>query len=194
MTEAFNFKLINAKDTMCFKIFFFILYFGCSIFCSLEGVEVSSPELINPPKAVEVSITDHAIKINGQMIEYTAIAGIMALKDEKNNNPKASIFFVAYLKKNSPAEKPRPLTFCFNGGPGAASVWLHMGALGPKRVSLDQDKFTPPPYSYIDNEYSLLDISDLVFIDPVSTGYSRAAPGEDVKQFHGIYPPIHHSL
>lgn len=177
---------------MYFKIFLFISCFFCpAYFDILEGQEtpLSAPATPQPPQLAEASTTDHVIKIKGQTLEYTAIAGTLNLKDEKGQ-PKASIFFVAYLKKTDPIEKQRPLTFCFNGGPGAAAVWLHMGMLGPKRVLLNQDKFTPPPYSYIDNEYSLLDTSDLVFIDPVSTGYSRAAPGEDLKQFHGVEEDI----
>ena len=78
-------------------------------------------------------------------------------------------------------------TFAFNGGPGAASIWLHMGALGPKRVVMGPNgEQPPPPYRLVDNEFSLIDLTDLVFIDPVTTGYSRNAPGEDPKQFHGL--------
>ena len=85
----------------------------------------------------------------------------------------------------------RPITFTFNGGPGSASVWLHMGAFGPRRVVLaDEGWAPPPPYQLVDNDESLLDVTDLVFIDPVSTGYSRAVPGEDAKQFHGVQEDI----
>ena len=85
----------------------------------------------------------------------------------------------------------RPITFSFNGGPGSSSVWLHLGLLGPRRVLMyDEGNALPPPYKLIENEYSLLDNSDLVFIDPVSTGYSRAVPGEDPKQFHGFKEDI----
>lgn len=84
------------------------------------------------------------------------------------------------------APNKRPITFAFNGGPGSSSVWLHLGMLGPQRVKLDSDAGTlPPPHELIPNEYSLLDVTDIVFIDPVSTGFSRPAKGEDKKQFHG---------
>ncbi len=165
----------------------------CFLFSTLplEGVENPSIETlqIQPPDQEEVTSTEHKITLQGRDIEYTAIAGMMNLLNDKSQ-PKAGIFYVAYIKKSSPEENPRPISFCFNGGPGAAAVWLHMGMLGPKRVVLNSDSFTPPPYSYIDNEYSLLDVSDLVFIDPVSTGYSRASPGEDAKQFHGVEEDI----
>jgi carboxypeptidase C (cathepsin A) len=86
----------------------------------------------------------------------------------------------------------RPVTFTFNGGPGAASIWLHLGALGPRRVEMgDAGALLAPPYKLVDNEYSLLDVTDLVFIDPVTTGYSRAVPGEPDKQFHGVEEDIH---
>ena len=85
----------------------------------------------------------------------------------------------------------RPITFTFNGGPGSASVWLHLGAFGPRRVEMgDAGALLPPPYKLVDNESSLLDVTDLVFIDPVSTGYSRAVPGEAPKQFHGIQEDV----
>jgi len=126
------------------------------------------------------------LKIGGQEIKYTATAGTILLKLE-DGTPKASIFYVAYAKDDVGDASQRPLTFSFNGGPGSASVWLHLGLLGPRRVQMgDAGTLLPPPYKLVDNDVSLLDISDLVFIDPVSTGYSRAVPGEAPKQFHGI--------
>src|ERR1700686_3122651 len=96
------------------------------------------------------------------------------------------MFFVASTLDGQEAGK-RPLTFSFNGGPGSSSVWLHLGALGPKRVMMNAEGSPlPPPYKFADNEYSILDLTDLVFIDPVSTGYSRAIPEKDAKDFHGI--------
>ncbi|MFN3983784.1 MAG: S10 family serine carboxypeptidase-like protein, partial [Caldilinea sp.] len=103
-------------------------------------------------------------------------------EDEKR---KADVFFVAYTVA-AEAGRERPVTFCFNGGPGSSSVWLHMGMLGPKRVELPAEPVVPrPPTRVIGNPYSLLDVTDLVFIDPVSTGYSRPAEGEKKEQFHG---------
>jgi len=146
------------------------------------------PKEEKKPPAPEEKIvqTKHSLKIEGQEIKYTATAGTILLKLE-DGTPKASIFYVAYTKDNVSDGSQRPLTFSFNGGPGSASVWLHLGLLGPRRVQMgDAGALLPPPYKLVDNDVSLLDISDLVFIDPVSTGYSRAVPGEAPKQFHGV--------
>src|ERR1700746_2024602 len=134
--------------------------------------------------------TKHAIKIGGQEIKYTATAGTILLKLE-DGTPKASVFYVAYTRDDVSDSAKRPVTFTFNGGPGSASIWLHLGAFGPRRVEMgDAGALLPPPYKLVDNEYSLLDVTDLVFIDPVSTGYSRAVPGEAPKQFHGVQEDI----
>lgn len=138
----------------------------------------------------EISITDHSIKINGKIIKYRATAGYMAMKDESGKH-KASIFYVAYTRSDSGDVSKRPLTFAFNGGPGSAAVWLHMGALGPKRVPmLDDVKPVHAEGKYINNEFTWLDFTDLVFIDPVSTGYSRPAQGVAKKEFHGVTEDI----
>jgi carboxypeptidase C (cathepsin A) len=134
----------------------------------------------------KVSKTQHSITIGGRNIAYTATAGTMTLRKE-DGTPTASIFYIAYVKDGNEDPAHRPLTFAFNGGPGSSSVWLHMGTLGPKRVVMDANGSpTPPPYRFTDNEYSVLDLTDLVFIDPVSTGYSRAVPEADAKNFHGF--------
>lgn len=131
-------------------------------------------------------VTDHQIVINGETIAYTATAGTYVMREE-DGKAKGEIFYMAYHRKGQKDPGKRPLTFSFNGGPGSSSVWLHLGVLGPKRVLMDdQGNPSPPPYQLVDNAYSLLDKSDLVFIDPISTGYSRAVPGEDPKQFHGF--------
>lgn len=136
------------------------------------------------------SVTHHAITIGDQRIEYTAKAGTLVLENEAGE-PQASIFYVAYMKKGVPDAAKRPLTFSFNGGPGSASVWLHLGVLGPRRVVMDDEGHAlPPPYRLEDNASSLLDVTDLVFIDPVSTGYSRPAPGKEEKDFHGLEEDI----
>ena len=132
-----------------------------------------------------ISQTDHTITLEGKKIDYQATAGTMVLKDE-DGKPQASIFYMAYIKTGEDAVK-RPLTFCFNGGPGSSSVWLHMGAFGPRRVNFtDEGQPLPPPAKLVDNEGSILDLTDLVFIDPVSTGFSRAADEKNAKQFHGV--------
>lgn len=137
-----------------------------------------------------ISTTRHTITLDGQKIPYTATAGNLVLKDDEGK-AKASVFFVAYVKDGVKDPAGRPVTFSFNGGPGAASLWVHLGAFGPKRVERTEEGMgLPPPGRLIDNEYSILDLTDLVFIDPVSTGYSRPAPGEDPKQFHGVRQDI----
>jgi carboxypeptidase C (cathepsin A) len=144
-----------------------------------------------PPTPEEKVVqTKHSVKIGGQEIKYTATAGTILLKLE-DGTPKASVFYVAYTKDDVSDAAKRPVTFTFNGGPGSASIWLHLGAFGPRRVEMgDAGALLPPPYKLVDNEYSLLDVTDLVFIDPVSTGYSRAVPGEAPKQFHGIQEDV----
>ena len=130
--------------------------------------------------------TKHSVTIGGRKIDYTAIAGTIVLRDVEDK-PTADIFYIAYTKDDVEDRSARPVTFSFNGGPGSSSVWLHLGLLGPRRVLLEDDGSPlPPPYKMIDNEYSMLDETDLVFIDPVSTGYSRPAKPEDAKKFHGV--------
>src|SRR5467141_2974544 len=151
-----------------------------------KAAEKPKEEKKPPVPEEKVVQTKHSLKIGGQEIKYTATAGTILLKLE-DGTPKASIFYVAYAKDDVSDASQRPLTFSFNGGPGSASVWLHLGLFGPRRVQMgDAGTLLPPPYKLVDNDVSLLDISDLVFIDPVSTGYSRAVPGEAPKQFHGV--------
>ena len=130
-----------------------------------------------PPPEDKVSKTQHTVRIGGQEIKYTATAGTMVLKTEEGQ-PKASIFYIAYTKNDVADAGQRPVCFTFNGGPGSSSVWLHLGAFGPRRVEMgDVGNLAAPPWKLVDNESSLLDVTDLVFIDPVTTGYSRPAPG-----------------
>jgi carboxypeptidase C (cathepsin A) len=139
-----------------------------------------------PPAVERLSKTQHTITIKGQSIPYTATAGTLVLKHE-DEKPLASIFFVAYTRDDVPDKSKRPVTFTFNGGPGSSSVWLHLGALGPKRVVMPPDGEQPvPPYRLAENEDTPLVFTDLVFIDPVTTGFSRHAPGENPAQFHSV--------
>ena len=134
----------------------------------------------------KISVTQHEVTIQGHKLSYTATAGTLLLKEE-NGKECASVFYIAYTSGDASDHSKRPVTFSFNGGPGSSSVWLHLGLLGPKRVKLDEFGRQPsPPYTLVGNEFSLLDKTDLVFIDPVSTGYSRAAEEKEAKQFHGI--------
>ncbi|MBW6475037.1 MAG: hypothetical protein K0B14_18060, partial [Anaerolineaceae bacterium] len=136
------------------------------------------------------SKTQHSIIIDGNKLEYTVTAGTIILKEENVENgevAKASIFYIAYTLDGFENSADRPVTFSFNGGPGSSSVWMHLGLLGPKRVLFDDDgNPLPPPYKLIDNEFTLLSHTDLVFIDPVSTGYSRTVPKEKPDQFHSL--------
>jgi len=135
--------------------------------------------------AYELSVTKHQLKIGSQVLSYTATAGYMPVKDE-NDSIKAKLFFVAYTKDGESEPGKRPILFAYNGGPGSASLWLHMGALGPKRVVIgDSGNIPAPPYQYVDNEYTWLDKTDIVFIDPMLTGYTRPVGRNDKSQFTG---------
>ncbi len=134
----------------------------------------------------ELSETTNSVTINGVSVKYNATAGTLVIKDEEGK-AHVSFFFVAYTRLDATNAGERPVTFSFNGGPGSSSVWLHLGVLGPRRVFLKEDgSLPPPPFRLIDNQYSLLDESNLVFIDPVSTGFTRAVPGEDARKYHGV--------
>jgi carboxypeptidase C (cathepsin A) len=137
-------------------------------------------------KQGDLSITHHQVKIGGQVINYTATAGYMLIKDE-TDSLKAKLFFTAYTREGVTDLSKRPILFAYNGGPGSASLWLHMGALGPKKVIMNDDG-SPlgPPYRYADNEYTWLDKTDIVFIDPMLTGYTRPAGKNDKSQFTGF--------
>ncbi len=148
-----------------------------------------------------------SVTIGGRRIPYNAVAGTLVIHskgwedtdaleaaanpddkgDDKDDKPKAeaSMFYVAYFKSGAPSAN-RPITFLFNGGPGSSTVWLHMGAFGPQRVQTLDERHTPAPYSLINNDQSLLDASDLVFIDAPGTGFSRIAGKEKEKAFYGV--------
>lgn len=130
-------------------------------------------------------ITHHSARISGQEIAYTATAGTYVIRND-SGAPKASFFYVAYTKDGVDDVSKRPVAFVYNGGPGSASLFTHMG-LGPKRVVLTDDGHgMPAPYRITDNEDSFLDATDLVFIDAVSTGFSRPVPGQNPSQFYGV--------
>lgn len=134
----------------------------------------------------ESSVTDHSIKVGGQTIAYKATAGTLLLKDD-SGEAQASVFYTAYTKADVKDASTRPLTFAYNGGPGSASLWLHMGALGPRRVLTADPSATPnAPFKLVDNAYSILDKTDLVMIDPVGTGFSRAVGKAKDKDYYGV--------
>ena len=136
-------------------------------------------------KEVPPVVTHHQITLNGKALNYTATTGRLPIK-RGDGKIEAEMFFVAYTLDGQEAAK-RPLTFAFNGGPGSATIWLHMGALGPKRVEMKADGTMPPaPYRITDNQSTLLDKSDIVLIDAIGTGYSRAGSPELFKKFWGV--------
>ncbi len=130
-------------------------------------------------------VTHHQVMLDGKLLKYTATAGRLPIK-RGDGKIEAEMFFVAYILDGQDAGK-RPLTFAFNGGPGSATIWLHMGALGPRRALMQPDGLMPAaPYHIADNPYTLLDKSDLVLVDAISTGFSRAANAELAKKFLGV--------
>ncbi|HXT14197.1 MAG TPA: hypothetical protein VN706_01120 [Gemmatimonadaceae bacterium] len=135
--------------------------------------------------AVEhISTTHHTVVINGKTIPYTANAGTMVIRDD-NGKPKGTVFYISYTKDQT-EPTTRPVTFFFNGGPGSASVWLDMGLMAPRHPEMGPNGAQPaPPYDLVDNPYSPLDVTDLVQIDAMMTGYSRPAPGVKVSDFTG---------
>ena len=137
-----------------------------------------------PIPQAEVSTTKHSAKIGGQTINYTANAGTMQLRDE-NNKPIALFGFTSYTKDG--ADRSRPIIFSYNGGPGSSSYWLHMGVMGPKRIVVEDPGATPAaPYQIINNDYSLLDVADIVMMDPVGTGLSIPVGEAKFKDFWGV--------
>src|SRR5947209_3441175 len=129
--------------------------------------EAKLPETPAPPLSEEPPVeTSHRITINGKTLDYTVTTGMMPLRNEKNEI-EANVFFVAYTRKSQDDPAKRKLMFSFNGGPGSSSVWLHLGALGPKRVQMMPDGMMPPgPYKLVENPHTWLEDTDLVFIDP----------------------------
>ena len=156
-----------------------------------QGAEEKSPAKVVPVD--DLRTTQHELTVGGETLRYTATTGRVVLRQEvltegkfDGHLPKAEVFLTAYTLDDADASQ-RPVTFAFNGGPGSSSIWLHLGLLGPRRVvSGDVGELAPPPYGLVDNEETLLRHSDLVFIDPVSTGYSRAAEGEKPGDYHGF--------
>lgn len=161
--------------------------------------EEKKPEEKKPELKDNLVETRHSLVLDGKEIKYTVTAGTMVMKEEtpdrekesEGEKPKAVFFFVAYTKDDIKDKSKRPITFSYNGGPGSSSVWLHLGLLGPKRVVMgDAGALLPPPYGLNDNQFSLLDQTDLVFIDPVSTGYSRPVEGQKAREYHGFKKDI----
>src|SRR5712664_2994324 len=152
-----------------------------------QGRPQSQP---SPPPEEPPVVSKHEIRVGGTTLRYTATAGLMPIKSPEGE-VEARMFFTSYTLDRGDGGQHRPLTFAFNGGPGSASVWLHMGAIGRRRVKMLADGSMPaPPYELEDNESTWLTQTDLVFIDPVGTGYSRAAKPELAAKFFGLQGDI----
>lgn len=191
------------------RAFLFLLFF--SLVISAFGQErrgqrppeaqPAAPAASQPPKPAPAAegkkeaetppvVTHHEIHVGGKTLRYTTTTGLMPIRNNEGDT-EANIFFIAYTLDGQNPGDHRPLTFSFNGGPGSASVWLHLGAIGPKRVKMQPEGLMPaPPYQLVDNEFTWLDQTDLVFIDPVGTGYSRAVKPELNRKFLGVREDI----
>ena len=179
-----------AKKNTAVKIFFFTLLIS-GIAAPLFGSDNSTAKKAagSSPVFQEIfSTTNHTLRLGKKNLHYTATAGYLVIKED-DGKQKANIFFVAYTKKGP--QSRRPVTFAFNGGPGSSSVWLHFGAIGPKRVQFNNAPSAPPPPAVlIDNEFTWLAFTDVVFIDPVGTGYSRALDKKEEKKFYNVKKDI----
>jgi carboxypeptidase C (cathepsin A) len=174
---------------MKYMLIFFVVI--CSIPVSAQRNTAEPDIKAEPvPAGITVTITKSSVMLSDKTkLSYTAHTGYLDLKND-TGKLVAKLFFT-YYRKDMQDPSRRPVCFTFNGGPGSSSVWLHMGGLGPRRVALQDDgTTTAPPYQVINNEYTWLDKTDLVFIDPVATGYSRPASGESPRQFHGFVEDI----
>ena len=172
---------------LCASALVFSVSFSASFAQEKESKPPEKPAEKPPePAKEESSVTDHSIKIAGQAIPYKATAGSILLKNDKDED-QALIYYTAYTRSDVKDISQRPLAFLYNGGPGSSSVWLHMGSFGPKRVVTVNADITPPaPYKLEDNPDCLLDRADLVFIDPVGTGFSKAVGKAQDKDFWGV--------
>ncbi|MGH8279924.1 MAG: S10 family peptidase [Gammaproteobacteria bacterium] len=171
------------------------LAFGMSAFAATHGPDgAPSGASHTPPKATQV-VTQGSVTVEGNKIDYDATAGTIILTD-RFGKPTGSMFYVAYTKRGVSNESQRPVTFFYNGGPGSSTIWLHMGAYGPQRIVTADHTHTPAaPYQLVNNEYSLLDVTDEVFIDAMSTGYSRIIRKDQGgigkwQDFYGVDPDV----
>src|ERR1700757_3243084 len=179
--------LLTRLSLLCAAAFLFAFAPANSLAQEKESKPTEKPaeHPAAPPKE-ESSVTDHSIKIAGQSIPYKATVGSLLLKNEKDE-PEALLYFTSYVRSDIKELSQRPISFVYNGGPGSASLWLHMGSFGPKRVATVNAGVTPPaPYKLEDNPNCLLDKTDLVFIDPIGTGFSHSVGKAQDKDFWGV--------
>lgn len=160
-----------------------VLLAGMPLTAQEGGGQVAGPEASLLPE--EPSVTRHQGTFNGQTVSYTTTAGTLPIRED--GRVTARIFYVAYTKDDVQDPAQRPLFFSFNGGPGSSSVWMHMGYTGPRHVTYDENGFALiPPGGVEDNPHSILDVADIVYIDPVATGFSRMVEGEPLHRYHGV--------
>jgi carboxypeptidase C (cathepsin A) len=163
-----------------------LLFAGSALAADKADKDKDKPQDGKPDAALvqpQSSESTGSVRVEGKSIEYKAVAGTLIIQGtgDKEHEPQISMFYTAYFKKGADAGK-RPVTFIYNGGPGSATVWLHMGAFGPRRVVTSDDSHTPAaPYGLVNNDYSLLDVSDLVFIDAPGAGFSRLIAADEDK-------------
>lgn len=165
------------KQFSAFLIAMICMYQATAQLSFIDSIAASKPDK---------SITKHSAKIGDKLINYTATAGTLVIKNDKDE-PIALFGYTAYTKDGESDAGKRPVTFAYNGGPGSSSMWLHLGALGPRRVAINDASFTPPPpYKMEDNTNSILDVTDIVMIDPVGTGLSHPIGKSTNKDFWGV--------
>lgn len=185
---------MRIKPILCFLAWFA----AAAAMAAAQAPAASPAAAVSPGQAAEAkpappaadlpaaSVTKHSIRVGGRALDYTSTAALMPMKDE-TGKPVADIFYIAYTLDGVTDRTRRPILFSFNGGPGSASVWMHMGFLGPRKVVYNEEGWAlRPPYRLEDNAHSILDEADIVFIDPVATGFSRMRPGEDPHKYHGV--------
>lgn len=166
------------------------LVFVIGVFCVSGQTGAATPQKSPEPAAFKEEppvVTKHSIRIGARQLSYTVTTGYMPISNARTGEVEAKIFYMAYTLDGTADPSKRPLMFSFNGGPGSASVWLHLGSLGPRRVKmLDDGLMPPPPYEVVDNDQTWLPDTDMVFIDPVGTGYSRVTKPEFGPKFWGV--------
>lgn len=164
--------------------FLFGLALGIALFphfpASAQQVQVPVDEVVS---------TSHQVTIRGERVAYTAHAGFQPVWNTEGE-PQAALFYTFYERDGIRNRTRRPLVISFNGGPGSASVWMHIGYTGPRFLNIDDEGFPVQPYGVGENPHSILDVADIVYVDPVNTGFSRALPGVDPQQFFGVQPDI----
>ena len=186
LNKQFN----GMKKSYLSLLWVFVLAVGMSATVNAQGPQgkpgdKKEEKTEKPVPEPQESVTQHSIKIDGKTINYTATAATMILKNAEDE-AIAEFGYVAYTRDGVENLGKRPVTFAYNGGPGSASIWLHMGAIGPRRVVVNDPDFNETGFTLVDNEYSILDVTDIVMIDPVGTGISRAVGKGENKDFWGV--------